>query len=237
MNSEDKIIKQRLNASMASGGVSADPIYNLFIEILLEINVSGKLLDFGAGVGTLIKKIQNINRFETIDGADMMSIPAENAGISSWKQGDLNNTLDSESETYDVIVSSEVIEHLENPRGIVREWYRLLRPGGHLLFSTPNNESWRSLLSLILRGHYISFNDSCYPAHITPLLRKDIERILKESGFSNPHNFIYTDKGSVPKIPKITWQKISGGWLKGLRFSDNFLVLTQKPVKISKEII
>ena len=83
--------------------------------------------------------------------------------------------------SWDVIVSAEVIEHLENPRATVREWARLLKPGGLLVFSTPNNESLRSIMSLIFRGHYADFSDSSYPAHITPLLRKDIERIMQEA--------------------------------------------------------
>jgi len=54
-----------------------------------------------------------------------------------------------------------------------------------VILSTPNNESIRSLMALLLRGHYVAFLDCCYPAHIiTAVLRKDLVRILTDAGFS-----------------------------------------------------
>jgi 2-polyprenyl-3-methyl-5-hydroxy-6-metoxy-1,4-benzoquinol methylase len=129
--------------------------------------------------------------------------------------------------TFDVIVSAEVIEHLENPRAVAREWFRLLRPGGTLIFSTPNNESWRSLFALLLQGHFVAFSDSCYPAHITALLRKDMERILTEVGFSVP-TFVFSNVGGIPKFPTLHWQTVSAGLLKGVRYSDNVLAIAKR---------
>ncbi|MEQ1472823.1 MAG: hypothetical protein ABLQ96_03320, partial [Candidatus Acidiferrum sp.] len=97
-----------------------------------------------------------------------------------------------------------------------------LKPGGRLILSTPNNESIRSLIALILRGHFVAFQDSCYPAHITALLRRDLSRILSEAGFSNVR-FHFTDYGGLPKLPAVTWQQISFGLLKGCPFSDNLI--------------
>jgi len=103
----------------------------------------------------------------------------------------------------------------------------LLRPGGTVIFSTPNNESWRSLLALLFQGHFVAFGDSCYPAHITAILRKDIEHMLVEAGFSIP-DFFFTDVGGIPKLPTLQWQKISGNFLKGLRYSDNLIAVSYK---------
>lgn len=228
MNDHRSINERRLSASLASGGISADPIYETFIKILVDLDLKGDLMDFGSGTGNLIKLIHKLQRFSTITGADLMSRPPGLDSEIGWKTCDLNETQDVDAESYDVIVSSEVIEHLENPRHIVREWFRLLRPGGHLVFSTPNNESWRSLASVIFRGHFAAFSDACYPAHITALLHKDIERILIEAGFERPF-FEYTDSGGIPKFPHITWQSVSVGLLRGLGFSDNLVSISKKP--------
>jgi SAM-dependent methyltransferase len=45
-----------------------------------------------------------------------------------------------ETDSYDVVLSSHVIEHLANPLRALREWLRVLRPGGHLLTVIPHKE-------------------------------------------------------------------------------------------------
>jgi 2-polyprenyl-3-methyl-5-hydroxy-6-metoxy-1,4-benzoquinol methylase len=87
------------------------------------------------------------------------------------------------SQTFDLVVSIETIEHLENPRAVMREWRRLLKPGGRLIFTMPNNENIRSILTLLVKGHFQQFTDACYPAHICALLSKDVQRITREAGF------------------------------------------------------
>jgi 2-polyprenyl-3-methyl-5-hydroxy-6-metoxy-1,4-benzoquinol methylase len=214
-------------AALSSWGISNDIIYQKFLQIVNEFNLKGDLLHFGAGAGKLTQLIHELGRFGSITSADIMQQPVSLDKSVRWISEDLNNPLNIADETFDVIVSPEVIEHLENPRAVVREWLRLLRPGGTLIFSTPNNESWRSLFSLIVQGHFVAFVDTCYPAHITPMVRKDIERILNESGFSKP-KFVFTDVGGIPKFPTYKWQSISWGLLKGLRFSDNLIVVCHK---------
>jgi SAM-dependent methyltransferase len=55
-------------------------------------------------------------------------------------------TLDAQavalpSDSFDVVVSMDVIEHLPQPEAFLREAFRVLRNGGVLLFSTPNPQS------------------------------------------------------------------------------------------------
>lgn len=224
MSTNQTLKLQRQLASLASSGISCEPIYNTFEQVLTQLDLKGKVLDFGAGTGNLTQRLQTLGYFSSIVAIDIMPRPDSVDESVSWISWDLNETIDIPAQTFDVIVSAEVIEHLENPRAVAREWFRLLRPGGTLVLSTPNNESWRSLVALVLRGHFVAFSDSCYPAHITALLRKDLERILTEAGFSVP-KFVYTNSGGIPKLPQLHWQTISAGLFKGLRYSDNLLAI------------
>ncbi len=221
------IKNQRHNAALASGGISSQAVYSKFLQLIEELNLHGDCLDFGAGIGNLSQRIKSLNRFNSITAADIMQRPIGIDNLINWLTWDLNDPLNILSQQFDVIVSAEVIEHLENPRAIVREWFRLLRPGGTLIFSTPNNESWRSLLALLMQGHFVAFSDNCYPAHITALLRKDIARILNEAGFLKPQ-FMYTNFGRIPKLPQLNYQSFSCGFLRGIRYSDNLIVIASK---------
>lgn len=218
---------QRHLASVASSGISGEPVYRTFEQLLTQLDLKGDILDFGAGTGNLSGRLVGLGRFNSITAVDLMQRPDGIDESIKWMAWDLNNAIAISDHSFDVIVSAEVIEHLENPRAVAREWFRLLRPGGTLIFSTPNNESWRSLVALVLRGHFVGFSDTCYPAHITALLRKDIERILREAGFSGT-KFVFTNVGGIPKIPQLQWQTLSGGLLKGLRYSDNLLAIAHK---------
>jgi 2-polyprenyl-3-methyl-5-hydroxy-6-metoxy-1,4-benzoquinol methylase len=219
--------EQRQIASLASGGISNHIIYTKFLSLIKRFKLKGDCLDFGAGTGNLARQIYALNYFNSVTAADIRERPLELDSSIIWITADLNNSLEIPDNQFDVIVSSEVIEHLENPRAVTREWFRLLRPHGTLILSTPNNESWRSLLALLIQGHFVAFSDSCYPAHITALLRKDFERILLEAGFISVE-FIFTDYGGIPKIPQRSYQELSFGKLKGIRYSDNLLVVANK---------
>jgi 2-polyprenyl-3-methyl-5-hydroxy-6-metoxy-1,4-benzoquinol methylase len=218
----------RQNAAKASGGTSGDVIYDMFERVLRAHRPVGKILDFGAGIGVLSRRLVGMQMFESVNSVDIMPAPVGLDLAVDWHIQDLNEPTGFPSESFEVIVSAEVIEHLENPRAVVREWFRLLKPEGLLLFSTPNNESVRSILALVCRGHYASFGDASYPAHITPLLKKDMDRILREAGFREPI-FFYTDYGTIPRLGRITWQGVSCTLLRGLRFSDNVLTVARKP--------
>ncbi len=215
-------------AAEASGGISSDEIYTMIEETLTDLQLGGRSLDYGAGLGNLSKRLLSMRRFERLYAADIMEKPDGLAGVV-WLQEDLNNPIQGYASYFDVVVAAEVIEHLENPRSMVRDLFRLCRPGGFVIVTTPNNESLRAVISLLVRGHYVAFNDSCYPAHITALLRKDLSRILQEAGFQPPR-FRFTQKGAVPGLTRFTWQGASGGFLRGINFSDGMLAVAQKPL-------
>jgi 2-polyprenyl-3-methyl-5-hydroxy-6-metoxy-1,4-benzoquinol methylase len=190
----------------------------------------GSLLDFGAGRGELLQQLHQRGRFSRLTGVDLFARPATGLASSvQWIQQDLNQPLEFAGK-FDVVICSEVIEHLENPRQTFRILHAALQPGGTLILTMPNQESVRSYASLLLRGHFISFVDSCYPAHITALLRKDLIRISHECGFENPV-FSYSNHGLVPKLNSVTWQRLSLGLLAGRLYSDNLGLWARKPNK------
>jgi 2-polyprenyl-3-methyl-5-hydroxy-6-metoxy-1,4-benzoquinol methylase len=227
MASSIALQERRLHAAIGSKGTSGDAIYGAALAAAGAMRLTGRVLEFGAGTGTLIGRMLEGGCACALVGADLLPRPAGLPAHVEWIQADLNAPLPCPDSSFDAILSTEVIEHLENPRAVFREWSRVLRPGGRLLLTTPNQESIRSLASLILRGHHVAFLDESYPAHLTALVRRDLERLCMEAGFAPPA-FSYTDSGAVPKWTSVTWQQLSRGLLRGRWFSDNVVLVTSR---------
>jgi 2-polyprenyl-3-methyl-5-hydroxy-6-metoxy-1,4-benzoquinol methylase len=232
-NTTENIAASRLNlvefrkaAAQASGGTSGEPIRSMILRLIESEGLAGSLLDFGAGRGDLLQLLHARGGFASLTGVDIFSRPSEFPGAIDWIEQDLNQPLVI-ARQFDVVVCSEVIEHLENPRLTLRSIHEALKPAGVLLLTMPNQESLRSLAALLIRGHFVSFLDSCYPAHITALLRTDLSRICRECHFESP-TFAFSNHGLVPRLTSTTWQRLSLGALTGRWFSDNLAMVTRR---------
>lgn len=221
------LAEARRVASELSGGTSSGVIKETILACLAQERLTGSLLDFGAGKGELLERLAASGQFQTLAGADLFSRPAELDPQVEWYQQDLNEPVQIEAQ-FDCVVCSETIEHLENPRQTFRSLNQVLKPGGSLILTMPNQESIRSYLGLLLSGHFTHFLGASYPAHITALLRTDLQRLSQEVGLSKPL-FRYTNQGAVPKLTRFTWQRLSFQLLRGRLFSDNIVMVARKP--------
>jgi ubiquinone/menaquinone biosynthesis C-methylase UbiE len=148
-------------------------------------------LDIGAGSGRLIQVFRE--KFGTISSAcdytdSLMSLPDQRVDIT-----DLNNDrqLPYPDAAFDIVTATELLEHLEDYRQILREISRVLRPGGVCILSTPN------VLNINSRVRYLwfGFPDLFGPlpfggreihltaGHITPLSYFYLAHALREAEF------------------------------------------------------
>ena len=134
-------------------------------------------------------------------------------------QADLNNEWPMESGTIDFAFALEVIEHVENPRHFFREMKRVVKPGGHIFITTPNNHCLASKITFLLRGQHRYFQDPSYPAHITPLLVCDFERMAAEM----QQRVVHWSWSNYDTIPRLHWRVPLRGWM----FSNVLGVLLQ----------
>jgi hypothetical protein len=81
---------------------------------------------------------------------------------------------------------SKGIEHLDNAYLPVGEFYRVLRPDGVLIVTTPNILTLRSRLKFLLFGTFFWFDESGYRrgGHVNAIPVYELQHILVEAGFA-----------------------------------------------------
>lgn len=125
----------------------------------------------GAGYGTQMLARQAA----WVVGADYSSIAVAHAR-STYPAPNLSfalmdcHKLAFQSANFDVVVSLEVFEHLEDSRTYLRECARVLRPGGRLILSTPNRDTWDIHMDSIRLE---------YEFHINMVNLGDLQRALR----------------------------------------------------------
>jgi 2-polyprenyl-3-methyl-5-hydroxy-6-metoxy-1,4-benzoquinol methylase len=214
----------------ATRGISSEHLYDIHERLLRDRGLGGDILDFAAGKAFLTQRLAHSGRFTSVTAVDLLPKPSDLDPVIHWVNADLEDPLSLPAESFDVIVCCEAISCFENPRALGREWFRLLRPGGTLLLSTPNSLSLRTLLSLFVQGHFVEFGPRSYPYQKTALVPLDIERIYTEAGFDKPE-IAFSNVGGIPKMPSRTWQSVFGRLLKGRWFSDHVFAIGKKPMR------
>jgi 2-polyprenyl-3-methyl-5-hydroxy-6-metoxy-1,4-benzoquinol methylase len=138
----------------------------------------GRLLDIGFGNGAFLDAAQAIGW--DVTGIDIDSKVVSNAlkrGLNVYK-GDLE-VLAGESNAFDFITLSHVIEHVYKPIPVLEACYRLLKPGGKLWLETPNINS---LGRMRFRNNWRGLET---PRHLAIFNRRSLYTALNQIGFTD----------------------------------------------------
>jgi len=138
----------------------------------------GRLLDFGCGGGSFLKRMAdqgwNVTGLDAAVGA-VREIQEElglKALVGSLPHPDLRPG------SFDVVTMWHSLEHVHRPLAILREAYKLLLPGGRLIVATPNIES----LPFYWFGQ--SWFGLDLPRHLTHFTPKTLRDTLETAGFA-----------------------------------------------------
>lgn len=148
---------------------------------LLKSDEKKRILDLGAGEGVLSEKL--LSGGYNVTACDGIPEQFKLTEIICQKV-DLNKDFPFNNSEFDVVILGDVIEHLENPWHAIRESYRVLKPDGKLIISTPNILSIMARIHFLIHGEFWLFYQDKRPfPHITPLSYPLLEKILTTCGF------------------------------------------------------
>lgn len=136
---------------------------------ILKYKRTGKLLDIGCALGFFLSFAEK--NFETY-GIDISPLAIKKAKeIVKKSKLSVCNAQDKypfQNDFFDIVVSFDVIEHLENPKQSVDEAFRVLKSGGYLFLQTPTDKSQKILPD---------------KTHINLFSKKELIYILEQAGF------------------------------------------------------
>lgn len=142
-----------------------------FNTAVMEIINGQKVVDIGCGIGTLTEMIKSVHPDCEVWGTDISA--------QAIKDNDIKNPhityhvqtvghQDALPDNYfDFVFSGEVLEHLDDPTQLFKDAYRVLKPGGKFMVTTPNEDNIRS------------------PEHTFTFNRDDITLMFETSGFED----------------------------------------------------
>lgn len=119
-----------------------------------------KILDVGCGGGILAESMAREGA--DVTGLDMGAEPLQVARLHSLETGikvtyvqeTVEQHANEHAGLYDIVTCMEMLEHVPDPRSVVLACAKLVKPGGHIFFSTinRNNKAW---LMAVIGAEYV----------------------------------------------------------------------------------
>jgi SAM-dependent methyltransferase len=105
-------------------------------RILARLRRDALVLDLGAGAG-ILPQMDFKGSALKVCGIDLEPRVRTNPLLDEGRQAAADQ-IPYENDTFDMVFSNNVLEHLASPVAVFREVHRVMKPGGFFLFKTPN---------------------------------------------------------------------------------------------------
>jgi 2-polyprenyl-6-hydroxyphenyl methylase/3-demethylubiquinone-9 3-methyltransferase len=189
-----------------------------------RVPLAGKqVCDVGCGGGILAESIAK--KGATVTGIDLSEKALKVADLHSLESGikvryeliSAEELAAREAGQYDVVTCMEMLEHVPDPAAIVQACAKLVKPGGHIFFSTLNRNP-KSYLFAIIGAEYVlgllPRGTHDYAKFITP---------AELSGFARKADL------EVEALKGMTYNPLTKIYSLNQDTSVNYLVATVKP--------
>lgn len=173
---------------------------DLVLKSILKLNLptSSTILDLGCYPDYLLQKLRNkgyrvlgiCSPHEKIKDVDVYTVNLE------------NQMLPQKDNSVDLIIFTEVLEHLVNPNLVIKEIFRILKPKGQLILTTPNAVRLQNLIKLLFHKN-ITFDLETTLAtshdlkninhrHNREYTQSELEALLKKYGLKIHTSYCFT---------------------------------------------
>lgn len=148
------------------------------------VNGIGKdlqILDVGCGDGVISQPLMKMGHYVAAVDLPTVATSSHKCNVSSIMAGDAE-TLAFADGTFDLVIASEVLEHLWMPESFIDEAYRTLKPQGALIIETPEG-----MAGLNYDSHMNFYTVEKLEKMLAPrFTQKKLERLAKTGSAQTP---------------------------------------------------
>lgn len=181
-----------------------------------------KIIDVGCGGGILSESMAL--KGATVKGIDLGKAPLSVAKLHSKESGlnvdyemiSAERIAEREAEQYDVVTCLEMLEHVPDPSKIIQACAKLVKPGGHVFFSTINRNP-KSYMYAIIGAEYL--------LQLLPKGTHDYNKFIKPSELSE---WIRQTPLKSKELIGMSYNPLTKKYWLGTNVSVNYMVHAQK---------
>lgn len=186
----------------AANGASGERLTDVFVGLVQKIEGIRTICDLGCGNGHIAGRLASL-------GYEVTGIDASRSGIAIAQRAYPSvNFLEALIDhklgriglpNFDLVISSDVIEHLYRPSDLLEATFSLLKPGGHILLGMPYHGYLKNLALAVtgrMDSHFSVLHDG---GHIKFFSVKTLSRLMLAHSFKD---LSFTFCGRVPWLWK-----------------------------------
>lgn len=184
----------------AANGASGEKLTEVFVARVQKLEGVKSICDLGCGNGHIAGRLASL-------GYEVTGIDASRSGIRiaqrtypqvKFVEALINRELTGR-QSFDLVISSDVIEHLYRPSDLLEAAGMLLKTGGHLLLGTPYHGYLKNLALAVtgrMDAHFSALHDG---GHIKFFSVKTLSQLLTSHSFED---LSFTYYGRAPWLWK-----------------------------------
>lgn len=187
------------HAESAGNGESGEKLTNVVVELVKKLEGVRSICDLGCGNGHISGRLANA-------GFEVTGVDASPSGIAIARRAYPNVEfvevlIDRQLNLgqFDLVVSSDVIEHMYRPSDLLEAARELLKPGGQILLGTPYHGYLKNLVlaaSGKMDAHFSALHDG---GHIKFFSVRSLSQLMRRHGFEDLN---FTFYGRAPWLWK-----------------------------------